>query len=112
MEKNRCLDPDVHATSIRAIPILLGVRKETHVIKMASMPDIPDQAMSFEEMGALMDAYDGDQHEQYNPASPRKPPREAKHWARLEQRAHEDYRQAENEYEILVKELEQDLAKK
>jgi hypothetical protein len=74
---------------------------------MTGMPPIPDRAISFQEMGELMNSYDEAAPTQPCPNQPatRRPARERAQWSQMEARAEEEYKRTENEYELLVRQL-------
>lgn len=101
---------ETHATSIGAIPLLNGIRKDKIEVRMAEMPEIPDKPITFEEMAELMD---GNQIQiRSRDLSPKKSSeqdpieREEKQWKRITKKAKEQLEAEENEYESLLKDLQ------
>lgn len=111
--RNRPLDRGSRATEIRAIPLLNGIKRENITVKMESMPEIPDKPMTFQEIGELMDAFEGEV-KQRGTSSPTKPDsaKERKQWKKVEEQATDQLKKTENEYDMLVRELEEQLSSK
>lgn len=111
--KNRPLDRGSRATEIRAIPLLNGVKRQEITIKMESMPEIPDKPMTFQEIGDLMNAYEGGVQERaLSSPTKRDSAKEKKQWKKVEDEATDKLRKTENEYDLLVRELEEELSGK
>lgn len=111
MERNRALDEGSHATSIRAIPLLLSAEKKSVTIKMNGMPEIPDKAVSFEEMGRIMDNYDGpapSQAVERGVPAEKAPKKKAedKDWKSAQAKVDKKLKANDDEYEALLRQLE------
>jgi hypothetical protein len=72
---------------------------------MIGIPEIPDQPISFTEMGALMDSYDGRTTAVNSSPGGTKASKERLRWQQMEGRAEEDYKRTEEEYNCLLHEL-------
>jgi hypothetical protein len=106
MSRNRCLNPSARAIAIPYVPLPVGVKTTSIIVRMTGSSEIPDRAISFEKMGELMDAYDGATSE-VNSGSPSTPKinKEQLRWQRMERQAEADYKRTEEEYDYLVHEL-------
>ena len=110
--KNKVLDPGSKASESRAIPLVVGVKKQKLTIKAEEMPEIPDKPMSFRKIGELMDTFEGGRTQPRSPSSPSAEERDAKDkqsWKKMEEREETRLRRSENEYERLIKEMESEM---
>lgn len=110
--KNKALDPESKPAEFRAIPFVVGVKRQQLTIKAEEMPDIPDKPMSFRKIGEFMDNFEGGHSQSRAPTSPSAEDRDAKDkqsWKKMEEREETRLRRSESEYERLVKEIQSEL---
>jgi hypothetical protein len=99
------LTPNAHALTIPNVPVLTGVPTVSVVVRMNGIPNIPDHAISFTEMGEIMDAYDGTTTASTQSSAVPKARKEQLRWSEMERRAERDYQQVKDEYDVLIHEL-------
>ena len=102
---NFSIEKDERISQIRALPLLSGVRTEKVVIKMNEMPTIPDRAMTYEKMGEYMDSYQMEIKDKSLKPLPNS--KIEKQWQRMKNEADNDIEQIDDEYQMLLKEVEE-----
>mgnify|MGYP007035343344 CR=1 FL=1 len=102
---NFALEKDERISQIRAIPLLTGVKTEKVVIKMNEMPTIPDNAMTYEKMGEFMDSYQMEIKD--NALKPLPNSKIEKQWQRMKSEADNEIGQIDDEYQMLLREVEE-----
>ena len=109
--KNRPLDPCSRASEIRAIPLRTGIKQTKLTVKMNDIPEIPDKALSFADIGDLMDSFEGCSKERgdSSPAPQVESKKDRKKWKKIEQQEEEKLRKTEGEYELLIRQLEEEI---
>lgn len=103
---NYSIDKDERISQIRAIPLLAGVKCENVVIKMKEMPNIPDQAMTAQEMGEFMDSYKADVRDSPQKSTPNND--FEKKWQEMKKEADADVKKLDDEYAMLIDQIKRD----
>ena len=109
--RNRPLDPASRASEIFAVPDRVGIKQKKLTVKMNDMPEIPDKALRFNEIGDLLDSFEGCSKERGElrvATSEDKKDREK--WRKIEKTEEEKLKKTETEYELLIRQLEEEMS--